>query len=54
MQNFKSVVHFLLVNFGGGSCFVVLLLLKGGKTKPTLSLTRLRLEFDNIKVTTRL
>ena len=41
MPNFKSVVHFLLVDFGGGSCCDM------GKTKSTPSLTKLRLEFDN-------
>ena len=42
MPNFKSVVHFLLVDCGGGSCC------DRGKTKSTPSLTKLRLEFDKI------
>ena len=49
MPNFKTVVHFLLVDFGGGcsSCCSCCSCCDRGKTKSTPSLTRLRLEFDN-------
>ena len=39
MPNFKSVVHFLLVDFGEGCCY--LLSCDGGKTKSTPSPTDL-------------
>ena len=39
-----SLVHFLLVDFGEGSCSCSSC--DRGKTKSTPSLTRLRLEFD--------
>ena len=43
MPNFKSVVHFLLVDFGGG-CYLVVV--TGGKQNQLLVLG-LSLEFDN-------
>ena len=47
MPNFKSVVNFLLVDFGGVSCSCCSSSFDRVKTKSTPSLTRLRLEFDN-------
>ena len=38
MPNFKSVVHFLLVDFGEG-CYLLLVSWDGGKTKSTPSPT---------------
>ena len=49
MPNFRSVVHFLLIDFGGGSSSCCSSSCDRGKTKSTPSLTRLRLEFDNKK-----
>ena len=36
MPNFKSVVHFLLVDFGGGYLLVVVLVVTGGKQSQLL------------------
>ena len=47
MQNFKSVVYFLLIDFGGGSCSSSSCCsCDRGKTKTNPNLTRLRMEFD--------
>ena len=40
MPNFKSVLHFLLVDFGGGYLLLVVIC-DGGKTKSTPSMTDL-------------
>ena len=50
MPNFKSVVHFLLVDFGGGYLLVVTCCCDGGKTPSPDRLglyCQTGLEFDN-------
>ena len=36
MPNFKSVVHFLMVDFGEGYLLLVVVLVTGGKQSPNL------------------
>ena len=47
MPNFKSVVHFHWVDFGGGCSACCSSSYDRCRTKSTPSVTRLRLDFDN-------